>query len=281
MELVPKTVRVPGLVPGGMLEFDVLADDEIIGPAIEGGTWEAHETALFRAHLRPGDRIVDLGANVGWYAVLGILAGCEVHAFEPVPGIADLTERNMRRAEAVGPGRGILHRAAAGAEPGTAQIALAPRNHGDNRVLDGETPPEDLERAELLEIRVERVDDHVEGPVRLLKIDTQGSEWLALQGARRLLEQSPRMALLIEFWPYALRGARPEELLSLLTEAGFRLGKATAAPYPMEPARILRQALERDPVRGGLDLYGTRGLPFHLGGPRARLRSLWRSLKEA
>ncbi len=280
MEFRAKTLSVAGLVAGRDLAFDVLEDDAIIGPAIERGAWEEHETALFRAHLRAGDRVVDLGANVGWYAVLAILAGCEVHAFEPVPGIADLAERNMRRAEEVGKGRGILHRAAAGAERGTARIALAPRNRGDNRVLAGDAPPEDMAEAEVIDVAVERVDDHVQGPVRLLKIDTQGSEWEALRGARALLDASPEMALLIEFWPYALRGAEPAELLAFLTERGFTLGKATAAPYPMSPERILAQALARDPVKGGIDLYGTRGLPFHVGGAGSRLKSLWRNLKE-
>ncbi|MEM7307214.1 MAG: FkbM family methyltransferase [Planctomycetota bacterium] len=280
MDLRPRTISVPGLAHGKDLDFDVLEGDTVIGPAIESGAWEEHETALFRAHLRPGDRVVDLGANVGWYAVLAILAGCEVHAFEPVPAIAAVAERNMRRAEELGPGKGVLHAAAAGAETGTAQIALAPANHGDNRVVDGGEAPDDLSGAELTEIRVERVDDHVQGPIRLLKVDTQGSEWLALQGAKKLLKQSPELALLIEFWPYALRGASPEDLLALLTAEGFVLGKATAAPYPMRPERILRQALARDPVKGGIDLYGTRGLPFHVGGTAGRLRSMWRSLKE-
>ena len=280
MEFRPRTIRIPGLTSKGGFEFDVLEDDEVVGPAIENGVWEEHETTLFRAHLRPGDRVVDLGANVGWYSVLAILAGCEVHAFEPVPGIADLAERNMRRAEQHGTGRGHLHRAAAGVETGTALIVLAPRNHGDNRVLDGVAAPDDLEEAEQLEIQIVRVDDHVAGPVRLLKVDTQGSEWLALKGATKLLSDSPEMALLIEFWPYALRGASPEQLLELLADAGFALGKATAAPYPMSSERILRQALARDPVKGGLDLYGTRGLPFHIGGLGGRARSLWRSLKE-
>lgn len=263
------------------LELEVLAVDDVIGPAVARGSWEEHETSLFRAHLRPGARVVDLGANIGWFSVLAVLAGAEVHAFEPVPAIADIAQRNLERAMKVGKGRAVLHRFAAGAEPGTARIALSARNRGDNRVLDADAvQPADMAGAEELEIRVERVDDHVEGPARILKLDTQGSEWLALQGARRLLEASPELALLIEFWPYALRGAEPLELLRFLEREGFTMGKASAAPYPMEPERILRQALAREPVRGGLDLYGVRGLPFHVLGAKARLRSLWRSQRE-
>ena len=132
-----------------------------------------------------------------------------------------------------------------------------------------------------VEIEIAPVDELVKGPVRFVKIDTQGSEWLALEGARKLLADSPDLGLLIEFWPYALRGARPEQLVARLLELGFTLGKATAAPYPMSGARILRQALARDPVRGGLDLYGVRGaLPFHVLGTGARLHGMVRSLKE-
>lgn len=273
-----RTVRVPGLGPSGM-EFEILADDTIIGPAIEKGSWEDHETDLFRAHLKPGDRVLDLGANVGWFAVQAILAGAEVVAFEPVPGIADVATRNIERATAIGPGTGRLVRAAAGAEKGTAEIVLAKNNHGDNRVIDGEAPADMADEARI-QIAVERVDDHVEGPMQFIKIDTQGSEWLALQGAAKLVEASRDCALLLEFWPYALRGCEPGELLDHLFALGFQLGKATAAPYPMDKERILRQALSRDPVKGGLDLYGTRGRAFHVLGLQKRLHGAWRALRE-
>ena len=276
MEIPSRTVRSPFLG----FEFDVLEGDRIIGPAIERGVWEEHETRLFQAHLREGARVVDLGANIGWYSTLAVLAGCEVHAFEPVPAIAEVCQRNLERAMEHGSGRATLHRCAAGAETATATIAIGAGNFGDNRVLDGTQRPDDMGDGATIQIDIGRVDDYVSGPARVLKVDTQGSEFLALRGARELLAASPELALLIEFWPYALRGATPQELLELLTGSGFTLGKATAAPYPMTPARILRQASDRDPVKGGIDLYGTRGLPFHVGGLSTRLRALARSLRE-
>jgi FkbM family methyltransferase len=277
MNVETRTVRPNGLG----IEFEILAGDSIVGPGIERGAWEEHETRLFRAHLAPGARVLDLGANVGWYSVLAVLHGCEVHAFEPVPHIAEVCRRNLERAVRAGPGRAVLHESAAGAAAGRARLALGETNFGDNRVLDaGAVRPADMGEGATVEARVERVDDVAPGAARVIKIDTQGSEWLALQGMRGVLEASPQVALLLEFWPYALRGTSPEELLVWLARQGFTLGKATAAPYPMPPARILRQALARDPVRGGLDLYATRGLPFHVGGVARRIRALVRSLRE-
>lgn len=278
MQLSTRVVRPAGLG----LEFEVLADDTIIGPAIERGSWADHETALFRAHVRPGARVVDLGANVGWFAVQAVLAGAEVHAFEPVPAIAGVARRNIERAMRHAKGTGVVHEVAAGEKRGKAVIQIGAGNFGDNRVVEpGAARPKDMGQGASVEIAIAPVDEFVQGPVRFLKVDTQGSEWLALEGARRLLAASPDLGLLIEFWPYALRGARPEQLVQRLFELGFTLGKATEAPYPMKPERILRQALGRDPVRGGLDLYGARGAaPFHVLGLRARLHGLVRNLKE-
>ncbi|TAJ25417.1 MAG: FkbM family methyltransferase [Planctomycetota bacterium] len=276
MEFRTRSVRVPSLG----FEFEIIDGDTIIGPSIEKGAWEPHETALFQAHLERGARVLDLGANIGWFAVQAILAGAEVHAFEPVPAIAAIAERNISNANRRGPGIGKLYPFAAGAQKGRASIALARGNHGDNRVVDGAVPS-DMQGAETVAIAIERVDDHLSGPFRVIKIDTQGSEWLALQGAQKLVEASTQCALLMEFWPYALRGCKPEELLGWLDRLGYTLGKATAAPFPMRPERILKQALARDPVKGGLDLYGTRGVPFHVLGLKTRLHGMWRSNREA
>lgn len=277
VSLPTRTVRIPALG----IDFDVLVGDAIIGPSIERGSWADHETALFRAHLEPGVRVLDLGANIGWFSVQAVLAGAHVDAFEPVPEIAEVCERNVARAMQRGTGRCTVHRVAAGAERGKAKIALHQRNFGDNRVLEAHsTRPSDMSVAREIEIEIAPVDEFVRGPLRFAKIDTQGSEWLALQGMREALAASPSMALLLEFWPYALRGAAPRQLLDFLVEAGFVLGKATEAPYPMSVERILRQTSRRDPVKGGIDLYGTRGRPFHALGLGPRLHGFVRSLKE-
>lgn len=274
MAFETRIVRSPALP----CEFEVLADDAVIGPAIAMGGWEDHETRLYRAHLRPGARALDLGANIGWFAVQGVLAGAHVDSFEPVPAIAAIARRNIERFARHGAGSATVHECAAGSRRGTAVIHLSAKNRGDNRIAEG--VPGDMRGAQPLEIRVERVDDLVRGPYDVVKIDTQGSEWHALAGMEQALAASPRCALLVEFWPYALRGATPEQLLAKLEGLGFELGKATAAPYRMDARRILAQALARDPVKGGLDLYGVRGRPFHVLGPAARLRATWRSLRE-
>lgn len=277
MQFSSKIVTVKNLG----LEFEVLVGDAIIGPAIERGSWADHETLLFRRNVKPGDRVLDLGANVGWFAVAAILAGAEVHAFEPVPGIADLAQRNIERAMKVGKGKGTLHRFAAGDSKSSAKIAIGTSNFGDNRVVEGERP-RDMGQGFEVEIQIAPVDSLVSGAFQFIKIDTQGSELLALRGMKNVLAASRDFAMLLEFWPYALRGGKPEELLDLLFGLGMTIGKATEAPYPMTKARIMKQALDprRDPVKGGIDLYGVRGRPFHVVDFKNRVRSFVRGFKE-
>ena len=279
MQFATRTVHLPRVAGG--LDFEVLADDAIIGPAIEQGSWAGDEVALMLAHIEPGSRVVDLGANVGWFAVQAVLAGAQVDAFEPVPAIAEIAQRNIDRAAAKSQGSGTVHPVAAGAEPGSAEIVLAAKNHGDNRVVESDDrTPGDLDGSERLTIQIAPVDSLVKGPVRFLKVDTQGSEWLALQGCTQLLDDSPELALLLEFWPYALRDATPDQLIDFLIAQGFTLGKATDGPFPMNRDRILRHAGHRGDVHGGIDLYGVRERPFHVLGTTARVRGLVRSLKE-
>ena len=287
MDFATRTVHLPNL--GNGLDFEVLADDAIIGPAIEKGSWADDETALMVAHLgfqRGGtngspSRVVDLGANVGWFAVQAVLAGAEVDAFEPVPGIAAVARRNVERAmKAPGAGVGRVHEVAAGAERGQATIVLDATNHGDNRVVAGDASPGDMAASEQITIEIVPVDELVTGPVDFLKIDTQGSEWLALQGAQELLVTSPALGLLLEFWPYALRDCTDRQMLEFLFGLGFTIGKATDAPYPMTIERILKQMQGRDPVKAGIDLYGSRERPFHVLGLGPRFKGLVRSLKE-
>jgi type II secretion system protein G len=273
-----KTVRVPSLG----LDFEVLGGDSVIGPAIERGMWEEHETRLFRAHLSPGDRVIDVGANVGWFGVQAVLAGADVTCFEPVPEIADVCQRNLDRAMKHGSGRATLRRAAAGSEAGTAEIALAAQNFGDNRVLDPRgARPGDMGAGAVISIRIERIDDVLTGPFRVIKIDTQDRSGTCSAGMKQILEQSRRCMMLLEYWPYALRGVTGETMLEFIGQLGFTTGKATAAPYPMSPARIHRQVASRDPIKGGIDLYATRGVPFHVGGIGTRVRALARSLRES
>jgi FkbM family methyltransferase len=194
------------------------------------------EQSFLRSRLRPGMRVVDIGANLGVYAhVFARAVGPtgEVIAFEPDPTLhAELAAAARRnglpqlRAEPF----------AVGAAAGRDTLAPGLLNSGDNRLSTGER--EGAAPAGLVHTPIVSLDDHLQGrAVDFIKMDVQGWEVHALRGMTRTLAANPSLELYIELWPYGLRqsGTSAEELLALLADQGFQVtlqGQADGAKPP-------------------------------------------------
>lgn len=76
------------------------ADDLQLTPALlQRRTWDAPTTRLLERLVRPGDRLLDIGANIGYFTVYGaaLVGGTgHVHAFEPNPRTHAVLARNVR-----------------------------------------------------------------------------------------------------------------------------------------------------------------------------------------
>jgi FkbM family methyltransferase len=82
---------------GAEIECDIA--DLIMMCIYHFGVWEPHISALIQNRLRPGDVFCDVGANIGYHALLGARAVGEsgkVVAIEPSPRIFDRLCRNLR-----------------------------------------------------------------------------------------------------------------------------------------------------------------------------------------
>ena len=69
-------------------------------PIIRDGYWEPHVEQVIRRVLAPGSVIVDVGANVGWFAALAssiVGADGHVYAIEPNPDNARLIAHTINR----------------------------------------------------------------------------------------------------------------------------------------------------------------------------------------
>lgn len=245
-EGAPATLRVPGVAPFRLFTHD--KPDHFISREIVGnGIWEPFETSVVVERLQPGSVFVDLGANIGYYSVVAALASGEagrVWAFEPEPGNFALLERNialngLRNVHAVN--------AAAASEGGTAELFLSDINQGDHRLYRNEG------RSASVTVRRHRLDDWFAGRERrvdMVKMDTQGAEARIVEGALALLRENlGRVSLIVEFWPFGLRGAgdSPERLAQLLQPFGFRVQKIdedTRSLVPTDWASLLREAGE-------------------------------------
>jgi hypothetical protein len=146
--------------------------------------------------------------------------------------------------------------AAVGSENGTASLYLSRENAVDHRVA----PCEDVR--ETVQVPLLCMDDYLDSveSVDFVKIDVQGGELPVLEGMSRLLERSPNVELLIEYWPFGLAraGVEPAALLDRLTSHGFclrvcALDMECNSPDALQAAKATSIESEKF-----LNLYATR-----------------------
>ncbi|MEC4590395.1 FkbM family methyltransferase [Nitrospirillum amazonense] len=201
-----KVVKV-GTPRAGFFDLHVhTTNDKYISPELErDGIWESFETEIFSRLCRPGEFILDIGANIGWYtAIAARLIGPagSVHAFEPDPANYALLRRNVASIPSKAKVR--LFNFAIGEKRQASTLFLSPINRGDHNLFASQ------ESRQSVTIEVRALDDLLRGCRHLptlLKSDTQGSEARVLRGARRLLGEGWRPNMILEFWPYGLHGS--------------------------------------------------------------------------
>jgi FkbM family methyltransferase len=173
-----------------------------------------------RTLLQPGDVMIDAGANIGLFTVLaGSRVGPQgrVIACEPAAATMGLLRDNVALN---GFGWVELQEVALAEQPGRLQMQVFEPGSGFSSFA-----PADTDRARTVDVAVTTLDD-VAGEwlerTRLVKLDVEGAELRALQGARRLLERA-RPDFIVELEPEHLerQGASLAEVQSLFDDAGY------------------------------------------------------------
>lgn len=141
------------------------------------------------AHAPRGGVYLDVGANIGNHSVFfGRFLADQVVAIEPDPALVRLLERNLR---ANGVAHWTTRSVAVGSRPGVGR--LWPRegyegNAGAQRVVPADPGPAPTVAIETIDRVLAELGPGTAEAVRLVKLDIEGMELEALQGARRLLE---------------------------------------------------------------------------------------------
>ena len=166
--------------------------------------YEPEETQFFIDNLKEGMRVVDVGANIGYYTTLfSRLVGAtgSVIAFEPDPTNFGLLKKNCN---ANGCQNVKLENLALSDQDGTAKLHLSEVNRGDHRMSSSD------DGLETIEIKTVRLDDFLQGRegFDLLKMDIQGHEFHALMGMEGLLNRQ-NITIVMEFMPEALKWVAP------------------------------------------------------------------------
>lgn len=213
-------LRIPSLSDELSLYVHEQGDLVVSERIREAGIWEPYETHLIVKALQSATNFVDVGANIGYYSVIAasLLRGKgRVFSFEPEPANFSLLEKSIaankfENVEAVSAGLSD--------EKKSSVLYLSADNYGDHQVYDrGEEREKKaislLNGSDFLAAKIASID--------VLKIDTQGAEFGVIKGLAPLIEKSPKIKMVVEFWPFGLKkaGHHAHHLLDLLL--GFDL----------------------------------------------------------
>lgn len=189
------------------------------------GEYEPDNTRRYRALVRPGDVVVDVGANFGWFTTtLARVVGehGRVLAFEPVTQMCQLLRENIEMNRPLP--QVSVHPCALGSTSGSLDVftfAGLPHGHASST---------DLGRDDAIghTCALERLDDVLARErvthVDFVKIDVEGHERDVLLGAPTLLarDDAPIVAFEINSECLRHRGMRAREVESILRDHEFR-----------------------------------------------------------
>jgi FkbM family methyltransferase len=220
--------------------------------------YEAEELELMRPLLRPGQIVMDVGANVGYttrfFAEAVGLTG-KVYAFEPNPNVYDLLDANVAGLSQVSP----CNLAFSSVE-GQFPLFLAGRNQGVASFTE-KYPAFHLsyregEMMRSVSVRAVVGDEFLQqngiNHVDIIKIDVEGWELDVLSGLAETISKAADLTLFCEFNPRAQEcaGRDPTELLDWLKNRQFSL----AYPRDGELHRLRGESVKgfiADPGRRG------------------------------
>jgi len=198
---------------------------------------EPYETEILKKEIKPGDTVVDVGAHIGYYTLLfSKLVGPsgKVFSFEPAPQNFSILEKNINFNSCKNV---ILINKAVGNQPGLAKIHLTPST-GDFNFVDTKEDKQELE------LPIITLDGYFSSrgntQIDFIKMDIEGYEPRALSGMKNILLKTPKMKMLVEFYPKMLRkaGCNPSDLLKFIFEAGFKIYAIQDKVGSMVPMKI-------------------------------------------
>ena len=187
-----------------------------------GGRWEPWIERVVAAAVKPGMSFLDVGANFGYYTLLGaawVGAAGTVNAFEANPSIF----RHLAKSVAVNglADRVTLHNIAVHAERGTLRFSYTDEYSGGGSTLGG--LPAGGHEVEVAAAPLDELLAALPG-VQVMKVDVEGAEPHVFRGARRLLERSPDLTLIVEFHEASTEVVLPPlQYLQDFLDQGFAL----------------------------------------------------------
>jgi FkbM family methyltransferase len=230
--------------------FDVDLSSKLEWQLWAFGGYEQHFAELFGYLVRPGDRCVDVGANVGVHTVrLARLVGAdgEVIAIEPDPDVVQRTNRNI----ALNGLSNVRVISAAASERAGEMRLYRPSPWDTNRARASLIHHPYLTGVETT-VPVVTVDDICSGAqVALIKIDVEGHEVLVVRGAADTIARYAP-SVIFEYAPELVEDAVAQTPFGCFADSGYLMFRVRLARHGITGrGRLALDRLHETPAVGG------------------------------
>jgi len=212
------------------------------------GTLEGVDERVFLELCNRSEVIVDIGANIGWYSIHAARLNPNlknIYAFEPLPQNLALLKNNIDLNKPYSD-RIIVHSCALGDRNGYRDLLSSEEEKGASSFFN----IRDLQEPLVSNVEVRRLDevslDWGElGEKSLLKIDTEGSEYLVLLGAMSFLAENRPVVFceILRKWS-AKAGVDYNASVKLLTDIGYEVFTTIAGSDGLHTFSVIDETTE-------------------------------------
>jgi len=183
--------------------------------------YEASDSAMIMQLVTPDSCVLDIGANMGWYAIniAKTHPSCVVHAFEPIPKTYQLLVENIKLN---GINNVVTHNVGFSDVEKDLTFFFYPEGSG-NASSENLSEREDIEK---IVCHVDVLDDfanRLTPRVAFIKCDVEGAELFVFRGGKKLLGRDKPIVFseMLRKWS-AKFGYHPNEIIALFDSLGYR-----------------------------------------------------------
>lgn len=191
------------------------------------GAWEPFYTEMIKKFFNKTTNFIDIGAHIGFYTLIcaSVAKQGSVLSFEPEEKNYKILKENI----CLNNFKNVI----------TSNYAISNKNDLVDFYINNEGStggnqffPNDfrevMEKRKRIKVKCITLDSYLQQhPTEpdMIKMDIQGSEFLALQGMEKTIQNSNRLVLFTEFWPQGIihNKGSPEEFLNTLSDNGFEI----------------------------------------------------------
>jgi len=174
----------------GLIFYPVNNNSSVIKAMLSNRKWEKKIVNIFNENITKEDTVIDVGSYIGTHMIEMSKLAKKVFSFEPVPLISACVEKTIKAMNITN----VIHKnVGCGSDNGSDFIYT--NFNGDSSLSN----IRDHMFSQKFACEIVKLDDVINEPIKLMKIDVEGSEWEVLAGAIGIIEEYKPIIILETF----------------------------------------------------------------------------------